>query len=80
METENNALFLYKGNVVARDKRDDDKVVVLNKKDAKKFGVESAGQVGEDGIAPSVVPTFLRQINIDAVTINNVVKNGTQKP
>ena len=44
------------------------------------LGAEIMSGVNIPLVVPLAIPTFLRQINIDVVTINNVVKNGTQKP
>lgn len=44
------------------------------------LGAEIMSGVNIPLVVPLAIPIFLRQINIDAVTINNVVKNGTQKP
>ena len=61
MEAQNNALFIHNNNVVAYDKQDNNKVVVLNDKDAKKLGVVDYEVSGLGGI-PIVSDKTIEQL------------------
>jgi filamentous hemagglutinin len=66
IETENNALFLHNGFVVARDKQDDNKVVKLNDKDAKKLQVIGGDNAGAF-VIPVVADNTIENLNGSAV-------------
>lgn len=59
---ENNTLYLHKGYVVAHDKQDNNKVVNLNDKDARKLGIINYEETGLGGI-PVVSDNVIQKLN-----------------